>query len=133
MAASDDGLLIDVRRTASMRLPTAALRASSRGLDSMRHRADWRTNLIAFSGLHGEADSAQGRVLTGGEYTACYGDGGIYRELLKLLIANTSLLFLGCSLSVDRTVLALREIKQAAIVETPRHYAFFAAERRYGP
>jgi hypothetical protein len=68
--------------------------------------------------LHGEADSAQGRVLTGGEYRACYGDGGNYREIFKLLIANTSLLFLGCSLYVDRTVHVLREIKQAAVVET---------------
>jgi hypothetical protein len=74
--------------------------------------------------LHGEADSAQGRVLTGGEYTACYGDGGNYIGIFKILIANTSLLFLGCSLSVDRTVHALREIKQTAVVETPRHYAF---------
>ncbi|UPK14702.1 SIR2 family protein [Bradyrhizobium sp. 155] len=74
--------------------------------------------------LHGEADSAQGRILTAAEYAACYGDDGNYRELFKLLIANTSLLFLGCSLSVDRTVRALREIKQAAVVETPRHFAF---------
>ncbi len=74
--------------------------------------------------LHGEADSVQGRVLTRNEYAACYGDGGNYRELLKLLIANTSLLFLGCSLSIDRTVHALREIKQAATVDAPRHYAF---------
>ena len=42
--------------------------------------------------LHGEADSAQGRVLTGAEYTSCYGNGGKYREVLKQLIANTSLL-----------------------------------------
>lgn len=74
--------------------------------------------------LHGEADSAQGRVLTRAEYAASYGDGGNYREILKLLIANASLLFLGCSLSIDRTFQALREIKQAASVETPRHYAF---------
>lgn len=74
--------------------------------------------------LHGEADSAQGRILTGGEYVENYGEGGNYRELFKVLIANTSLLFLGCSLSVDRTVQALREIKQAAVVETPRHFAF---------
>lgn len=74
--------------------------------------------------LHGEADSAQGRVLTGGEYNACYGESGNYREIFKQLIANTSLLFLGCSLSVDRTIRALREIKQGAVVETPRHFAF---------
>ena len=74
--------------------------------------------------LHGEADSAQGRVLTSSEYEACYGKGGNYREILKLLIENSSLLFLGCSLSVDRTIEALREIKGAAVVQTPRHFAF---------
>lgn len=74
--------------------------------------------------LHGEADSANGRVLTGGEYLASYGDGGNYREIFKLLIANASFLFLGCSLTVDRTIGVLREIKQAAVVETPRHFAF---------
>ncbi len=74
--------------------------------------------------LHGEADSAQGRVLTGGEYTSCYGDSGNYREIFRQLIANTSLLFLGCSLSVDRTVRALGEIKKAAVVQAPRHFAF---------
>lgn len=74
--------------------------------------------------LHGEADSAQGRILTGDEYTACYGENGNYRDIFKLLIANTSLLFLGCSLSVDRTIGTLREIKQDAVVETPRHFAF---------
>ena len=76
--------------------------------------------------LHGEADSAQGRVLTANEYASAYGNGGNYSEIFKLLIANTSLLFLGCSLSVDRTIHILREIKQAAVVETPRHFAFLS-------
>ena len=74
--------------------------------------------------IHGEADSANGRVLTSAEYDACYGAVGSYRELMKILIANSSLLFMGCSLSVDRTMAALREIKQQAVVETPRHFAF---------
>ena len=74
--------------------------------------------------LHGEADSRHGRVLTKGEYADCYGKGGNYRQVFETLISNTSLLFLGCSLSVDRTVKALEEIKKAARVETPRHYAF---------
>lgn len=74
--------------------------------------------------IHGEADSENGRVLTSVEYDACYGAAGSYRELMKILIANSSLLFMGCSLSVDRTITALREIKQQAVVETPRHFAF---------
>jgi len=95
--------------------------AGSRLNEAPRRLADEPHCLLR---LHGEADSAQGRVLTSAEYSACYGDGGNYREIFKLLIANTSLLFLGCSLSADRTLHALREIKQAAVVETPRHFAF---------
>jgi SIR2-like domain len=78
--------------------------------------------------LHGEADSALGRVLTTSEYDHCYGESGHYREVLKQLIANVSLLFVGCSLSTDRTLLVLREIKQAAVVESPRHFAFLPLE-----
>lgn len=102
--------------------------AGSRLNEAIRRMADEPHCLLR---LHGEAESAQGRVLTGAEYAACYGDSGNYRELFRLLIANTSLLFLGCSLSVDRTLRALREIKQAALVETPRHFAFlpFAEDR----
>ena len=74
--------------------------------------------------LHGEAESAQGRVLTSNEYEACYGELGKYREILKIIIGNASLLFLGCSLSVDRTIDALQEIKRSALVQTPRHFAF---------
>jgi hypothetical protein len=74
--------------------------------------------------LHGEAESGHGRVLTQTEYTACYGQEGMYQELFRTIISNCSLLFLGCSLSADRTFQALREIKRSAVVETPRHYAF---------
>lgn len=73
--------------------------------------------------LHGEADSDEGRVLTKAEYEAQY-EHGQYTELLKVLIGNASLLFLGCSLSVDRTVLALRDAKSSGGIQTPRHYAF---------
>ena len=73
--------------------------------------------------LHGEADSAQGRVLTAAEYAASYGEDGAYRQLFEHLVANTSLLFLGCSLSVDRTIAALKEINAAARVAAPRHFA----------
>lgn len=76
--------------------------------------------------LHGEAESGHGRVLTCNEYQSAYGADGSYKELFSTLIANCSLLFLGCSLSFDRTVEALKEIHRDARVETPRHYAFLA-------
>ena len=74
--------------------------------------------------LHGEADTAIGRVLTREEYEANYGVAGSYREILRATINATSLLFVGCSLNVDRTIAALVELKDAAVVATPRHYAF---------
>jgi hypothetical protein len=73
--------------------------------------------------LHGEADSEEGRVLTSAEYDRQY-ERGQYPELLKVLIGNAGLLFLGCSLSVDRTIQALRDAKVGGAVQTPRHYAF---------
>jgi SIR2-like domain len=95
--------------------------AGDRLVEAPRRLADEPHCLIR---LHGEAESAQGRVLTSSEYEACYGEEGKYREILKMIVGNSSLLFLGCSLSVDRTIKALGEIKRGAIVQTPRHFAF---------
>lgn len=74
--------------------------------------------------LHGEADRIEGRVLTKAEYDACYGEHAIYGETLKNIIKDNSLLFMGCSLSVDRTVQMLRDIKIEVGEDGPRHYAF---------
>ncbi len=85
--------------------------------------------------IHGEADSAFGRVLTREEYDAVYGEEGSYRELLGTCLGTTSLLFIGCSLASDRTLAALADLKQAAQVETPRHFAllpFPGEENRQG-
>lgn len=76
--------------------------------------------------LHGTADNHQGRVLTTNEYDDAYGEAGALPELLNFLVSNRSLLFLGCSLGVDRTVSALRELKAATALELPRHYAFLS-------
>lgn len=73
--------------------------------------------------LHGEADSANGRVLTTAEYATNYEDPGTYKELIGRTIGTASLLFLGCSLTVDRTIKALMDIKSEAKIDTPRHYA----------
>ncbi|OYU37545.1 MAG: hypothetical protein CFE33_20135 [Pseudorhodobacter sp. PARRP1] len=74
--------------------------------------------------LHGEADSGIGRVLAQTEYEANYGVEGSYREVLRAILNASSLLFMGCSLNVDRTLTALIELKRAAVVASPRHYAF---------
>ena len=74
--------------------------------------------------IHGHADDANGRVLTKEEYEKAYGNDGALPGLLANLIANRSLLFLGCSLALDRTIQALRKIKAETAVDLPRHYAF---------
>lgn len=74
--------------------------------------------------LHGEADTAVGRILTRQEYEGNYGDEGNYRQILGAITNSTSLLFLGCSLTVDRTLSALVKLKEEAKVASPRHYAF---------
>lgn len=74
--------------------------------------------------IHGQADDDRGRVLTTAEYEKAYGEEGALPGVLNYLISNRSLLFLGCSLGLDRTVQALKEIKAGAELALPRHYAF---------
>ena len=74
--------------------------------------------------LHGEADSVDARVLTLAEYQEAYGDNASLKGLLASLVGVRSFLFLGCSLSTDRTFSALREIRDEVGVGAVRHYAF---------
>lgn len=73
--------------------------------------------------LHGEADTAEDRVLTLTEYDAVYADNAGLKGALAALIGIRSLLFLGCSLHTDRTFQALRSIREDANGEAVRHYA----------
>ena len=74
--------------------------------------------------IHGRVDDERGRVLTSTEYDHAYGVDGGLSGVLNYLTSNRSLLFLGCSLGIDRTVQALRAIKADSAVALPRHYAF---------
>lgn len=74
--------------------------------------------------IHGEANNPDGRVLTRSDYDRVYGNESTLKDVLNGLVSNRSLLFLGCSLSVDRPLMALTELKQLARVQNPRHYAF---------
>ena len=83
--------------------------------------------------LHGQGDTDQGRVLTREEYDETYRDGRTLASVLSAIIGLRSILFMGCSLELDRTVSALCEIRQSAQVDPPRHYAFLPlpdAQRR---
>src|SRR5574340_103770 len=83
--------------------------------------------------LHGNLDNAAERVLNQIEYNTAYGnDGNIHFDfplpkLLKRLFTSYSFIFLGCSLSADRTVQTFMKVAQELGGDTlPHHYAILA-------
>lgn len=74
--------------------------------------------------LHGSARSAADRVLTKSEYDHAYADPRTIQRVVKALCSRT-LLFMGCSLSVDRLLTC---VKDHVVAEghdaVARHYAF---------
>ncbi len=85
--------------------------------------------------IHGDADSLTGRVLTLADYQAAYVDSHAVGGILNAITGLSSLLFLGCSLTTDRTVEALKALKNAATIAQPRHYAFlpYPGSAKLGP
>jgi hypothetical protein len=80
--------------------------------------------------LHGNLDNAAERVLNKAEYDAAYGnDGNIHFDcpmpkLLRRLFTSYSLMFLGCSLSSDRTLQTFMRVAQLEGQDNlPHHYA----------
>lgn len=76
--------------------------------------------------IHGSATSRNGRVLTTVEYNSAYGNERTVPGTLNHLITNRSLLFIGCSLATDRTIVAMQDIKAMNGAAGLRHYAFLA-------
>ena len=83
--------------------------------------------------LHGNLDNAAERVLNKAEYDTAYGnDGNIHFDfplpkLLKRLFTSYSFLFLGCSLSADRTIQTFMRVAQLEGQDNlPHHYALLA-------
>jgi hypothetical protein len=83
--------------------------------------------------LHGNLTNAAERVLNKAEYDDAYGnDGNIHFDrpvpkLLKRLYTSFSFLFLGCSLSFDRTIQTFAKIAQDVGADSlPHHYAILA-------
>lgn len=80
--------------------------------------------------LHGNIDNAAERVLNANEYAEAYGNEGDINmtfplpKLLKRLFTSYSFLFLGCSLSVDRTIKTfMRVAGEEGHDSLPHHYA----------
>jgi hypothetical protein len=75
--------------------------------------------------LHGKAISGKGRILTKSEYDLHYSGDNTLIKTLKALCDSKSLLFLGCSLSVDRTLAIIKGyVSEQGYDNLPKHYAF---------
>jgi hypothetical protein len=78
--------------------------------------------------LHGKADSENGRILTKTEYERHYSEANTLSNTMGLLADRFSLLFMGCGLTVDRTLIALEEhVAKVGHANLQRHYAFLPA------
>ncbi|MDD2669855.1 MULTISPECIES: SIR2 family protein [Zoogloea] len=74
--------------------------------------------------LHGTSTSPRGRILTAAEYQKHYGDGEELQRAIEAICSKT-LLFVGCSLTVDRTLTAMKAFVHANGHDNiARHYAF---------
>lgn len=74
--------------------------------------------------LHGEAEMNHGRILTANEYDKAYKDSKLLSEVIYSFAGTASFLFMGCSLTGDRTIDALRELRKNSSINRPPHYAF---------
>lgn len=95
------------------------------GSDSQEIRRLLAANSRFILMLHGKATSGRGRILTQSEYDAHYTEGNTLHKTMKALCDSSSLLFLGCSLTVDRTIAAIKEyVTEEGHDNLPKHYAF---------
>lgn len=88
----------------------------------IRQIADGNKILIK---IHGDCKQVAERVLTSNEYESAYIDKNALNRFFNRIIYRGALLFLGCSLSSDRTFQLMKEITTEEGAHTlPRHYAF---------
>jgi len=80
--------------------------------------------------LHGNVDKAAERVLTAREYSEAYGSEGNVNmtfplpKMLRRLFLSYSFLFLGCSMTIDRSLqVFMRTAGEEGIESIPNHYA----------
>lgn len=80
--------------------------------------------------IHGDCEQVADRVLLKSEYDSAYGDPSSVGDFFSRVIFGGPLLFLGCSLCVDRTITAMRDVvKTHRVGVLPRHYAFMELKK----
>lgn len=76
--------------------------------------------------LHGTYHSKRQRILTTSDYNKHYDENNDFKECIEALF-NQSMVFLGCSLSVDRVISELTKIVLSKDQDSlPKHYAFLS-------
>lgn len=79
--------------------------------------------------IHGIFDKPQNRILTKNDYDKHYNDQTSKLKNCVESLFSSSLLFIGCSLTIDRLINALAEVVQEKGSENlPRHYAFLFSD-----
>lgn len=97
------------------------------GYDSEEIRKLLATDTRLLVRLHGRATSSTGRVLTSSEYNIHYTAANPLVRTIKTLCDSNHLLFMGCSLTVDRILATLKDYAhQEGHNNLPIHYAFLA-------
>jgi hypothetical protein len=88
--------------------------------------------------IHGDVDDRLERVLTLKEYRRNYERPGRIRRLLAQIFSSRPVLFIGCSLSVDRVVTVLAKTARSsaltshyAVIEAPENEEHFRAKARF--
>ncbi|MFJ9534977.1 SIR2 family protein [Herbaspirillum sp. NPDC101396] len=95
------------------------------GADSHQIRRQMLAECRILLMLHGKATSGRGRILTQMEYDQHYIDGVTLASTIHAICDSRNLLFLGCSLTVDRTLAAIKaRVAEVGHDNLPRHYAF---------
>ena len=75
--------------------------------------------------IHGDCKQVQDRVLTISEYDKTYSDTDTLTKFFNRIMIKGTMLFLGCNLSTDRTLVTMKSIvKMEGADNLPRHYAF---------
>ena len=106
----------------------AAVPAVTRGSETGELRRQLVCEEKILLKLHGNADAEKGRILTRTEYERHYLEANTLSNTMGLLADRFSLLFMGCSLTVDRTLIALKEhVDKVGHANLQRHYAFLSA------
>ena len=80
--------------------------------------------------IHGDCQQVANRVLLRSEYDAAYADKGVQHDFFSRVMFGQALLFLGCSLSVDRTIAAMKKmVTDIGAARLPRHYAILELKK----